>query len=145
MRRATHLVKARARGPFSVPAEWSAIEKFRLPGISMRASSPSHSRSAPVALTNSNLPGSGWITGKPRLTAWLSDRSSPCRRGPLDLAIETLRIEWQDWIAPCGRIIVHWECCHWQHNVVLRGSIPLQPASDVGIREYGLLCFIGRT
>jgi hypothetical protein len=23
--------------------------------------------------------------------------------------------------------IVHWECCQWQHNVALSGSISLQP------------------
>ncbi len=53
---------------------------------------------------------------------------SPCRRGPLDLPIETLRIKWQDWIAPGGRIMVHRECRQWQHNVALSGRIPMQPA-----------------
>jgi len=69
------------------------------------------------------------IEGKPHLTACCSTGVA-MPRGPLDLAIETARIKWQDWIALGGRIIVHRECCQWQHNVALSGSIPLQPANN---------------
>jgi hypothetical protein len=52
----------------------------------------------------------------------------------LDLAIETASNEWQYWIAQCGRIVGHSECCGWQH-VALSGSIPLHPATNVQ-RDY---------
>src|SRR5258707_14425646 len=57
------------------------------------------------------------VTGYPHLTACCSHWSRNAVADPWIWQSRPLRIKWQYWIAPGGRIIVHRECRQWQHNV----------------------------
>jgi hypothetical protein len=113
----SHFAKTRVTRPYktrsekhpNLPRHCGNGNSVALPLI-LSESRASHGQSAPYCL--------------------FAPTGGPCRRGPLDLAIET-----------ASNYMARLDCTgrqdnsalgvrHWQHNVALSGSIPLQPASS---------------